>query len=346
MNVPFNDTFDTFQGPNTTIPYGGTWTPISTRQLSAVSGTPTIASPTLNLTNASSTSGFNISLTYAISPAANLSGIGAFAFQNVSVLNSNGDPLSIQIFNNGNPIGTGSILTAGSYNFNVSPLSAASTDLTFVFTLPGGALSPEFRIDEIGSIAICVAHDSEILYSSGERVKVQDVHRGDEIKGGKVAQVIKNQLYPQGIVEAVVLEKDSLGSNLPEQKTIVCADHYLVYRGKRRLARSFIAFPGVCFVRSRVETVLPRAEDGNYYFYDIQFEHEGEYEVNGLTSQSRSPYAKVSPLPEELYFDKSKYKEVLVPNTVTSEPEISYMYLLPSGEEVESLVLLKPCLSA
>ncbi|SPN79542.1 Hypothetical protein BRZCDTV_405 [Brazilian cedratvirus IHUMI] len=342
MSVPFQDTFDTFQTSGTTIPYDGTWTPISTRQLSAINGTPTIASPTLNLTNGVSTSGFNITLTYNISPAANFSNIGAFAFQNVTVLNSNGDPMSIQIFNNGNLVGTGSILTAGSYNFAVSPLSAASTDLTFNFTLPAGALSPEFRVDQISSLAVCVAHDSEILSSSGQRVKIQDLQRGDEIQGGRVAQVIRNQLSPLGIVEAVVLEKDSLGPNLPEKRIILCADHYLVYAGKRRLARSLIAFPGVKFVRGRVDSVLPRAEDGNYYFYDIQYDHEGEYVVNGLTSQSRSPYASVSPLPLELYYEKENYKEVRVGNTSKEEPEISYMYLLPSGEEVESLVLLRP----
>lgn len=348
MSVPFQDTFDTFQTNNTTIPYAGTWTPISDRQLSSTLGTPTIASPTLNLTNGVATTGFNITLTYIISPAANFANIGAFAFQNVTVLNSNGDPMSIQIFNNGNLVGTGSILTAGSYNFAVSPLSATSNTLSFNFTLPGGALSPEFRVDEISSLAICIARNSEILSSSGERVKVQDLQRGDEIQEGrsgkssKVAQVIKNKLCPSGIVEAVVLEKDSLGSGLPERKTILCADHYLIYQGKRRLGRSFLAFPDVKFVRTRVDSVLPPDEHGNYYFYDIQFDHEGEYVVNGLVSQSRSPYASASPLPEDLYWEKENYKQVKVQNTLTSQPEISFMYLLPSGEEVESLVLLKP----
>ncbi len=85
--------------------------------------------------------------------------------------------------------------------------------------------------------------------------------------------------------------------------------------------------------QDKAENVLPLAKDGKYYFYDIQFDHEGEYIVNGLISQSRSPYASVSPLPKELYFEEKNYKEERVGNTLCQEPPISYRYLLPNGQE-------------
>nr|WIL03213.1 hypothetical protein Cbor_279 [Cedratvirus borely] len=340
-----NETFNTSQASGTTIAYAGTWNPTSTRQLDANFVLPSlISSSRLNLTSPPATSGLLVSVTYTFPAPIDLSQIGFFVFEGITITGLGSDPLTISIRNNGNPIPVGSVdvSTDGSVAIFVSPLSSSSTSLSFNFFLPLSTPSGfVITIDNITSAVVCVAWGSEIEYTQGTK-PIQDVQRGDEIRGGKVARVIRNQLHPSTKVEAIVIKKHALGTNLPFQDTIVCADHYLVYQGKRRLAKSLIAFPGVRFVKTEVEKILPPDENGTYYFYDIQFDHEGEYIVNGLVSQSRSPYALVSPLPEDLYFVKDNYKVERTKNTITSGPEISYMYLLPGGEEVESLIIAKP----
>lgn len=340
MSATFNDGFDTDQSTGTTIPFAGTWNPPSSRQLLSSGAPASISASNLNLT-VGTVGTLGPSLAYVFTTTQDLSSIGSFTLQNVTFTTPGS--LTVTVFNDGNNLGQGNTTFNGNLVVFVSPPSASSGELLFLFSSGDGSVS-SLSIAGITSSLVCVAHNSDIIINhEGKRIKVQDLQRGDEIQDqGKVARVIRTHLQPSALVEAVVFEKDSLGTNLPDRQTIVCADHYLVYQGKRRLARSLVAFSGVRFVRTRVDKVLPCAEDGNYYFYDIQYDHEGEYVVNGLFSQSRSPYALVSPLPRELYYEKSNYKDIRVHNTLTSEPEISFMYLLPSGEEVESLVLLKP----
>nr|WIL04756.1 hypothetical protein Cduv_276 [Cedratvirus duvanny] len=337
MSATFNDGFDTDQSEGTTIPYSGTWNPPSSRQLVSSGAPASISSSMLNLT-IGVVGSFDPTLAYSFTLPQDLSNIGSFTLQNVNF--STSGSLTVTVFNNGNNLGQGNVSSNGNLVVFVSPPSSSSNELLFTFASGDGSVS-SLSIQGIISSVACIAYDSDIALVCGSKVKIQDLQRGDEINGGKVARVIRNHLSAESLVEAIILEKHSLGPNLPYQKTIVCSDHYLVYQGKRRLARSLIAFPGVRFVQNAAQNVLPRAEDNNYYFYDIQFDHEGEYVVNGLTSQSRSPYAFASPLPEEFYFNKDNYRKVRVKNTLTDQPEISYKYLLPNGQEVESLVLLK-----
>ncbi|SPN79544.1 Hypothetical protein BRZCDTV_406 [Brazilian cedratvirus IHUMI] len=343
----FNETFNTNQTQGTTIPYAGTWNPTSTRQLLVFNGIlSNISSSLLNLLNLPSVTGLDVSVIYTFPAPTDLSQIGFFIFEGITFASPPVDPLTITVSNDGTPVGSSTINANGNLTVPVSTLSSTSTTLGFNFffpnTIPSGFT---VTVDNITSLLVCVAWGSEIECLEGNKL-VQDVERGDELKTtqgfSKVARVIRVNLNPACLVEAVVIKRHALEPGLPSQDTILCADHYLIYKNKRRLARSLIAFPGVKFVRARVEDVLPADEHGNYYFYDIQYDHEADYKVNGLISQSRSPYASSSPLPLELYFNKDNYREERTKNTLTSEPEITYKYLLPLGEEVESLLLLKP----
>nr|WIL03583.1 hemolysin [Cedratvirus plubellavi] len=342
MSLSFEETFITDQVAGT-IPWSAGWTPSSSRTLDPVLGTSSIVSSLLSMTGSTA---IQVVLTYNYPVPTDLSQTNELTFENVVYTNSATQNMQVTIHNNGNFVAIISI-TNGSTSASLSPLSSASDSLSFTFVLndPGATVT----IDNIVGPFICVAHDSVISCQEGER-KIQELQRGDLVKTSsgysKVARVIRECLREQSLLEAVTVEKGALGDGLPKLKTIFCANHYLVYRGKRRLARSLVAFPGVCFVKAKAKDILPCDDHGNYYLYDIQYDHEADYFVNGLLSQSRSPYAKASPLEEHLYWEKENYNKVLVNNTLTQEPEITFYYLLPSGEEVESLVLIKPRLSA
>lgn len=85
-----------------------------------------------------------------------------------------------------------------------------------------------------------------------------------------------------------------------------------MHGGKRRKACTLVLLPGVKIVRGKAEEILP----GDHYLYDIQLDHEGTYIVNGIISQSRSPYASVSPLEKEKYWEEENYREERVGNTL------------------------------
>ena len=55
----------------------------------------------------------------------------------------------------------------------------------------------------------------------------------------------------------------------------------------------------------------------NTKLYDLQFDEPTYYNANGIWIQSSSPYTSGHPLDYELYWDKSKYKDILT----TDDPE-------------------------
>lgn len=222
---------------------------------------------------------------------------------------------------------------------NSSGLSSVSTLRIYIV---GAATIPATTVyvQSLVHYFFCIAENSLILTTEGYKF-VQEIERGDECmiydKTYKVARLIRMKLPPEQSIEAIIIKPSALGYNIPIQETILCSEHYIFLAQKFRLAKSLLPYQGVNMQKGKACELLPSSSNGNYYFYDIQYEEEGMYLVNNVPSQSRSPFASISPLPKELYFNKEKYEETRVVNCKSILPT-SYKYLLPNGEEVESFI--------
>lgn len=342
--MSFFDTFTTTQASGTTIAYAGTWGPPSTRNLNLIAGgTTSIGPATFNITT-SIVSVTNVNITYTPSSPQDFSELVSVTLQGITTSNFN-QPVTVTLLLNTVPVGSVSVpngLVSQDVVLNVTtPFTDPVTSIILAFSNPANPIVATFVMDGFTSFFVCVAHGSKIKTLQGEKY-IQDLQRGDEIIGGKIARVIREELHPQSLVQAIFGYKDCLEENVPNQDTWLCAEHYIIYKGKRRMAKCFSAYPGVVYYENcPVYKILPMVKDKKYYFYDIQYEEEGEYVVNNLLSQSRSPFAIVSPLAKELYFNPEKYKDIKVKNALTENPPISFDYILPDGREVKSLVLLK-----
>jgi len=219
---------------------------------------------------------------------------------------------------------------------------------TFPPTIPAGFMYFDIVLDQtlesVPSFAAafllvtaalpCLAKDSMILMADGTYKPIQDIVRGDLVAADShlnkihtVARLNINKLDEHFPSDIVTFEPHSLGSNQPSKKLIISANHPLCWEGKRRPAKCFANLPninryykgqilkkGIPFDETRtgpitLKGLLPPNSDGTYNLYDLQFETLGSYVANGVPVQSRSPRSDITPLPKNLYFDQSLYRE-------------------------------------
>jgi hypothetical protein len=172
-----------------------------------------------------------------------------------------------------------------SFHFSSFNASSNSYRLTFSKGLIGGPT--------------CISGDSLVLTKQSYK-PISQLQRGDEIEGGKIAAIIKDELPSY-----VTLVK------IGNVKT--CSNHVLIHNGKRILAKNH---PDAEIISGKTEDLLP-----DPYLYDIQFDFEGSYFLEGgLESQSRSPYCHLTPLAKEKYFNLDNYRSVRVDNTLRLDP--------------------------
>ena len=185
----------------------------------------------------------------------------------------------------------------------------------------------------------CLTRDSMILMADGTEKPVQEIARGDLVAGNKdgtiiniVARLNTNILPPKYSPDVVVFEPDSLGPNLPSDQLIITANHPLLWNGKRRPAHCFANLPNITrYYKGQIfkqgiqfndkiignigiKDLISIDPDGQYKVYDLQFEQLGSYIAEGVELQSRSPRSNITPLPIELYFDQSMYRQDLSEN--------------------------------
>jgi hypothetical protein len=168
---------------------------------------------------------------------------------------------------------------------------------------------------------VCVGHGTQILLNDGHTCPIQEISRGIWIVGHnghryRVAEVNRQVVAPQAIIDLIELQPNCLGLGHPDRTLWITPNHPIFYDRARRPARSLTSLPGVILhervhPRDFLEPENQETEDQEpvYYLYDLQFEEDGSYVANYVTIQSRSPYSDLTPLPKEQYFDPSKYTE-------------------------------------
>lgn len=177
-----------------------------------------------------------------------------------------------------------------------------------------------YRFSALTSALACLASDSLISMSDGTKKQIKDIQRGDLVLShnntiNKVARVISN-IYPENYnADILKFDIDSLGKDSPSSTLYISKNHPIVFEGKRKPAYCFEGKSGVTYYKNtHVGEVLK-----DRCLCDIQFETEGTYIANDLPVQSRSPYSDLTPLPLNLYFDESKYKDIRVWDSLNHE---------------------------
>ena len=174
---------------------------------------------------------------------------------------------------------------------------------------------PARRLAAMATI-FCMGHSTLILMMDGTYKPIQDIRKGDYVKGDfygttyRVVKLIKQDVTLESETDIVIFKKNALGRNLPSNKLIVLGNHSIIWNGKKRPAGRFMNHPNVTrYYHQRVLKrnstdnkiyslfeLLPDEGTGTFTVYDLQFETEGSYVAEGLQMKSRSPLSKFTPL--------------------------------------------------
>jgi len=203
-------------------------------------------------------------------------------------------------------------VTPGIYTITFTNISGSISRFSISIINP----TFSFSISNLTSTLVtCLSPETKVLTLSGYK-EIQDLSRGELLPEGKIARIVEMPLNPEGFVSLTTIKKDSLQEGIPREDIKCCSDHVFIWNNKRILAKHLSPHTVV----GKIKDLLSPAKDGEYKLLDVQFDFEGSYTASGLTSQSRSPYCKLTPLPKELYFIPENYKPVLVDNTLLEYP--------------------------
>lgn len=318
--MSLQDTYNDSQAENTTL-LSGSWTPASSRQTFEF---VTVGGGSLNIF--SNISFFPRGIRYTFDSPQDFSN---FANISVDVKAFSGNAQMWITLNSEFASDSYQITTTGSYIWTMSQF--VGVDLTNVVSLTIAVVPQseifEINIESLTSTFVCLARDTNILMEDGSEKKIQDIIRGDIVrgdsKGDKNHKVARLNILPvDGTtrVDMVEIEPHSLGVYYPHTKTLISQNHPILYDGKRKPAKCFCNWKGITQHTGEnaiaAKDILPADEQGRYFVYDLQFDHEGTYIANGMIVQSRSPYSDITSLPKDLYFDLENYKDVKTWDTI------------------------------
>lgn len=212
-------------------------------------------------------------------------------------------------------------------------LQVAPANQTYYKIFTSGAIVPSYTFctglgvpvsnqlfNYLNSI-VCVSRGTQIKMSDGTQRPIETLKRGDEVLGYegacyRIATVNRQCLSPTERLDLIEILSHALGPDLPSRRLIITSNHPIFYQETRRPAKCFGHLQGVQQHKDVLVTELLESEtisnltgDAEYILYDLQFDEDGSYTANGVVVQSRSPWSDLTPLPEELYFDTSRYHE-------------------------------------
>ena len=145
--------------------------------------------------------------------------------------------------------------------------------------------------------------------ADGSEKPIQSLVRGEIIAGDlqlitthKVARVIESSCSTNFPINIIKIDKDALGLNMPNRNLTLTSGHKIIFNGIKSRARTFKNINGVRYHKLTADKALPD-DNGMYYLYNLQFDHDGEFIGNGLVLESIPVNSKLFPLDKDLYFD-------------------------------------------
>lgn len=264
----------------------------------------------------------NVAVTFTLQPPQVLNVINKLSLQLFDSVSN----FTVDLFGTGIP-GSTYVFTIDSANYpgiNLSAITSISIILQNNMT-PGVALSTTIR--QFSSVITCLASDTDILLEDGKTKQIQHIKRGDSVASDssltntyKVANVNKLILEPKNLIDIYQFKHGSLGLNLPNKDLFITGNHPIIWKDARRPSKCLKNLQNIInHDKSPINTVLPIDINNEYALYDLQFEVDGTYVANGVVVQSRSPHSDLTPLSEDLFFDKSLYSTIRVWDSLTQK---------------------------
>lgn len=169
----------------------------------------------------------------------------------------------------------------------------------------------QLQADSLISTLVCVARDTMIKVPGGTMM-IQDLKRGDEVldpdgKAHPIARVLHTKCLARHKIDIVEIQEGSIETDIPNRLTLISGWHPILYQGVRKPAKCFVNFPGVKHSYHTITAgeILPMHEE-SYSLFNLQFDHEVFFIANNMTVQAVSPYSRLVPLPQKLFFTQSE----------------------------------------
>lgn len=208
------------------------------------------------------------------------------------------------------------------YNSVHTTLKVISDNKVFLYYDPFGKLKSTGHQQRIGccdintlewdgtsnkidfSCVICLVSTSLIRITKDNKYKeIQYLKRGDKIYTSKgylpISRISKQPITTD--TKLICIPKDSFDIGIPFKDVISNEHHIFIINGERLTAKALLN-RGKAFEINN---------EGKYdILYNLQFDEEVSFIVQGIISESVSPYYKHFYLPKTLYFDVRKYKDI------------------------------------
>ena len=219
-------------------------------------------------------------------------------------------PLSITTTNsyfNTTPVGWvtfGPTINTGNQNVNTSFSIFVPKNKYLYFIMTGPRAPTPSSYDNTAMIILtglpsangfCFGADSKILMGDGTYKKINEIKRNDvviqDIETG-LTSVVSNVYNSQIFGELIKIPARLMGNS----EDVICTKlHPIWINNNMRIYAHDLG---------GVEIISGLSD-----LYNLQFDEEGTFIVDGIKVDSLSPYHKYNPLPKELFIDQSKFIE-------------------------------------
>ena len=122
---------------------------------------------------------------------------------------------------------------------------------------------------------ICFPAGTPVLTDQGEIPIDKLIPKVHTIKNKKIVAITRTKTVQKALL---CFEKDSIGRNYPNNKTVMTLEHKVYYKGKMVKARELAHLNGVYYVKYNKETL-----------YNVLLEKQGKMVINNMIVETLNP---------------------------------------------------------
>jgi hypothetical protein len=222
--------------------------------------------------------------------------------------------------------GTGDFIVKYSYGASVHDVTTDSSQPQYyIGDAHSGTISlytnhfSQFLVDFTN--VPCIGEDTLILMEDNTYKRIDEIVRGDFVKCYTkmlpVSKITKTIYKSNLFCNYCIIPKDTEFNQTKLFEPLLITGYHPILINDRRIPVEHLKFALLNNNKKIYLDCKKQLINKNTILYDLQFDEPTYYNANGIWIQSSSPYTSCHPLDQELYWDKSKYKDILT----TDDPE-------------------------
>jgi hypothetical protein len=176
------------------------------------------------------------------------------------------------------------INTVGTYTLEYTRKDAAGNQ--------GNTVTRTVHVVPVGHAPVCFLAGTPIQTNQG-KIPIEKLNPKIHTIRGKTIQAITKTITPDDSL--ICFEPNSLGNNLPSQKTVISMNHKIFYQGKMTKAKYFVGNTGIYKIPYKQETL-----------YNVLLDSHDKMIVNNMICETLDPrntiaqlYMSLKHIPEE-----------------------------------------------